>query len=364
MRGRSNVTIDDAKSSVVLSLTRFTGFLNMLQTTVIGSYAWPSWFITSVEAIKRGEYGPRDIEETLDDAVDTAIRDQVEAGLDVISDGEMRRFGFFTADFYGRLHGLKECAPLRRLGPGGHDQRERYEVTEPFSAPDGLGLVAEFRYARGRTSLPLKVPCPGPYTLAGRIMPGAHYPDRMAVAHRFAEIINEELRALNAAGAEFIQLDEPSHSVHKHAPGAFTELFNRTVEGVSSRIGLHLCFGNYIGRPVAHRTYEPLFPEILNVAAHEMHLEFANREMAEIHLARQIVDAGKVMVAGVIDVKNYFIETPEIVADRIRLLLNHVPPDRLALAPDCGFSETARWAARAKMESLAKGAQIVRAELQ
>ncbi len=336
----------------------------MLQTTVIGSYAWPSWFITAVQAIGRGEYGPEDIEETLNDAVDMAIRDQEEAGLDVVSDGEMRRFGFFTADFYGRLTGLKPCPPLRRLGPGGHDQREKYEVVESFSAPEGLGLVAEYRYARTRTSLPLKVPCPGPYTLAGRISTGLHYPSRMAVARRFAEIINDELRALDAAGATFIQLDEPSFAVHKHAPGAFTELFNRTVEGVRSRIGLHLCFGNYIGRPVAHRTYEHLFPDILKVAAHEMHLEFANRQMSEVHLARRIVDAGMVMAAGVIDVKNYFIETPEIVAERIRTLLNHIPPDRLVLAPDCGFSETARWAARAKMVSLVQGAHIARKTLQ
>ncbi len=336
---------------------------DILQTSVIGSYAWPSWFITAVEAIGRGQFGEKDIEETLDDAVDLAIRDQEEAGLDVISDGEMRRFGFFTANFYGRLTGLAERPPKRRLGPGGHDQRERYAAVEPFAAPEGLGLVAEYEYARSRTSLPLKVPCPGPYTLAGRIETGSLYPDRMAVAVRFAEIINEELRALDAAGAAFIQLDEPSYAVHKHSPGKFVELFNRTLEGVHSRIGLHLCFGNYIGRPVAQRTYAPLFPHILEVNAHEIHLEFANREMSEVHLARSVADAGKVLAAGVVDVKNYFIETPDIVADRIRRLLEHVPADCLVVAPDCGLSETARWAARAKLNALVEGARMVRAEL-
>ena len=335
----------------------------VLQTSVIGSYAWPSWFITAVDAIKRGDYGPKDIRETLDDAVNLAIRDQEEAGLDVVSDGEMRRFGFFTADFYGRLTGLRQRPPQRRLGPGGHDQRERYAAEASFAAPEGLGLVAEFAYARTRTALPLKVPCPGPYTLAGRIETGALYPDRMAVAHRFAEIINEELRALDAAGVTFIQLDEPSYAVHKHAPDEFVALFNRTVEGLRSRIGLHLCFGNYMGRPVAHRTYAPLFPHILEVRAHEIHLEFANRQMSEVRFVRDIVDAGKTVAAGVIDVKNYFIETPGIVAGRIRRILEYVPPDRLVLAPDCGFSETARWAARAKLNALVGGARLVRAEL-
>ena len=335
----------------------------MLQTSVIGSYAWPSWFITAVDAIKNGQYGPKDITETLDDAVDMAIRDQEEAGLDFISDGEMRRFGFFTADFYGRLTGLESLPPLRMLGPGGHDQRERYAALHDFDAPDGLGLVEEFRYAATRTDLPLKVPCPGPYTLAGRIMPNAVYKDRMAVAHRFASIIREELLSLVEAGTTFIQLDEPSYAVHKHSPAAFVDLFNSTVEDVDATVGLHLCFGNYIGRPVAHRTYAPLFPHILDAKAQEIHLEFANREMAEVHLAGRIAEAGRTAAAGVIDVKNYFVETPDIVADRIRTLLKHVPADKLVLAPDCGFSQTARWAARAKLKALVEGAKIVRAEL-
>ncbi len=335
----------------------------MLQTTVIGSYAWPSWFITAVQAIKDRRYGPKDVEEALNDAVEMAIRDQEEAGLDVISDGEMRRLGFFTADFYGRLRGLAELPPLRRLGPGGHDQRERYEAPERIEAPDGLGIVAEYSYARGRTKLPLKVPCPGPYTLAGRIMPGKHYQDRMAVAREFARIINRELKAVTAAGAAFIQLDEPSYAVHKHSPKAFVELFNSTVEGVSARIGLHLCFGNYIGRPVAHRVYAPLFPHILDVEADEIHLEMANREMAEVHLLGEIARAGKTAAVGVIDVKNYFIETPQIVADRISVALRYARPDQLAVAPDCGLSQTARWAARRKLHAMVEGARLVRNEL-
>ena len=336
----------------------------MLTTSVIGSYAWPSWFITSVQAMQRGEYGPKDVEETLNDAVDMAVRDQEDAGVDIISDGEMRRLGFFTADFYGRLTGLNELPPMRKLGPGGHDQRERYDAFEVFRAPEGLGLVAEYEYVKTRTKTPLKVPCPGPFTLAGRIMPGKIYKDRMEVADRFAEIINEELKALVDAGVDFIQLDEPSYVVHKNAPQEFVELFNKTVKGIDARISLHLCFGNYIGRPVAHRTYAPILPLILDCNTDEFAMEFANREMAEAELAVRVIQAGKDVAAGLIDVKNYFVETPEIVADRIRVMLKHVPPERLIITPDCGFSQTARWAARAKMFAMVEGARIVRAELE
>ena len=335
----------------------------MITTSVIGSYAWPSWFITSVKAIEEGEYGPKDIEETLNDAVDMALRDQDEAGVDIASDGEMRRLGFFTADFYGRLNGLRKLPPQRRLGPGGHDQRERYEAYEPFTAEGGLGLVDEFLYAKERTSTRLKVPCPGPYTLAGRILPGALYANRMEVAHQFAGIINAELKALVEAGVDFIQLDEPSHAVHKNDPAEFIDLFNKTVEGVNARISVHLCFGNYIGRPVAHRIYAPLFPHILEIKTHELAMEFANREMAEAELMAQVAEAGIDVAAGVVDVKNYFVETPEIIADRIRTMLQYVPADQLTVTPDCGFSQTARWASLAKLKAMVEGAKLVREEV-
>ena len=334
----------------------------MLKTSVIGSYAWPSWFITAVEAIKAGQYGPKDIKETLDDAVDMAVRDQEDAGVDVITDGEMRRFGFFTADFYGKLTGLREVPSERRLGPAGHDQREKFEAEEPITAPNGLGLVAEYEYVRTRTSKPIKVPCPGPFTLAGRILPGRIYKDRMEAAYALADIINAEMKALDRAGADFIQLDEPSYAVHPDDPSAFVDLFNHTVSGVQARIGLHLCFGNFVGRPVAHRTYRPLFPYILDARTDELALEFANRELAELDLLRDVVEAGKTAAAGLVDVKNYFIEPLSLVAERIRAALAYAPPEKLVVTPDCGFSQTARWAARAKLKAMVEGASIVRRE--
>src|SRR5258707_2437501 len=339
-----------------------TASLPLLPTSVIGSYAWPGWLQTALDAAHRGEYGPLDIKETQDDAVDLAIREQEEAGVDVISDGEMRRVGFFTAEFYGHMTGLRELPPQRKLGIVGHDQRESYEATESIAAPSGLGLVEEFTYARTRTNHVVKVPCPGPYTLAGRIKPGAVYKDRFEVAYALSRIVHDELAALVKAGCEFIQLDEPSYAVHATSPGEFVKLFNETVKDISVKIGVHLCFGNFVGRPVARRTYRPLFPHILDMQASQFALEFANREMAEIGLWKEF-PSDKELAAGLVDVKNYYVETPEDVAERIRLTLKYVAPNKLSITPDCGFSQTARWAARAKLTSMVEGARIVRREL-
>ena len=217
-----------------------------LLTSVVGSHAHPGWFVSGVAAAERGEFGPADLAEMLDDAVDLAIRDQESAGIDVITDGEMRRAGFFTAEFYRHLPGLRALPPDRRLGPAGHDQQHRFEVMAPLSAPNGLGVVEEFTAARPRTTRPLKVTLPGPYTLSGRLVtgPGGIYETRVA--------------------------------------------------------------------------------------------------------------------AGVVDVKSYDLETAEVVAARIdAILATGVSPERLALVPDCGFSQTARWAAIPKLRALVAGRDLV-----
>ena len=184
----------------------------------------------------------------------------------------------------------------------------------------------------------------------------------MAVAEALADIINRELRELVTAGADFIQLDEPSYAVHPDAPGDFVELFNATVAGVAAKIGLHLCFGNFVGRPVARRRYRPLFPHVLAVRADQLALEFANRELVELELWREFPN-DKELAAGLVDVKNYYVETPEDVAERIRAALRYVPPEKLSVVTDCGFSQTARWAARAKLKAMVEGTKLVRQEL-
>jgi 5-methyltetrahydropteroyltriglutamate--homocysteine methyltransferase len=340
--------------------------LPILPTSVIGSYAWPSWVWSALDAASRGEYGPVDRQEVLDDAVDTALRDQEDAGVDIVSDGEMRRIGFFTAEFYSHLTGLQPWEPERKKGPAGHDQQHRFRVVEPISAPNGLGVVDEYLYARTRTNRPLKVTIPGPFTLSGRLILGDVYKDRIEAAWAFVPILNAELRALVQAGvglgADFIQIDEPSPAIHPDAPVDFAGLFNAAVQGISVRLAAHLCFGNYVGRPLARRTYEPVLDQMLQFNVDQLVLEFANRELAELPLCREIA-AHKELAVGLIDVKNYYIETPEDVAERIRKVLEYVPPERLSIVPDCGFSQTARWASRAKLRSMVEGTRMVRAEL-
>jgi 5-methyltetrahydropteroyltriglutamate--homocysteine methyltransferase len=335
-----------------------------LRTSVVGSHARPSWFVAGIAAAERGDFGPGDLAEMLDDAVDLAIRDQEEAGIDIVSDGEMRRAGFFTAEFYRHLTGVRALSADRRLGAGGHDQQHRFEVLEPIAAPDGLGVVAEFRYAAARATRPLKVTLPGPYTLSGRLVagPGQVYGHRNDAAEAFVPILRTELQGLVDAGATFIQIDDPSPAIHPDAPADFSALFNAAVEPIvgRARIGAHLCFGNYLGRPLAKRTYRPVLDAMLGFHADELVLEFANRELAEIEILGEVAAAGRDVAAGIIDVKNYYLETADDVAERIDVALAAgVPSARLSLVPDCGFSQTARWATRAKLRALVAGRDLV-----
>jgi len=335
-----------------------------LLTSVVGSHARPSWFVAGIDAAEHGAFGPADLSEMLDDAVDLAIHDQEEAGIDIVCDGEMRRAGFFTAEFYRHLTGVRPLPSDRRLGAGGHDQQHRFEVIEPIAAPDGLGVVEEYRFARTRTQRPLKVTLPGPYTLSGRLSygPGQVYAQRDDAAEAFVPLLRAELEGLAAAGATFIQIDDPSPAIHPDAPSDFAALFNAAVAPVVGkvRLGAHLCFGNYLGRPLARRTYRPVLDAMLRFDVDELVLEFANREMAEVNILGEIAAAGRDIAAGVIDVKNYHLESPDEVAERTEAVLDAgVPIERLTLVPDCGFSQTARWATVAKLRAMVAGRDLV-----
>jgi 5-methyltetrahydropteroyltriglutamate--homocysteine methyltransferase len=235
-------------------------------------------------------------------------------------------------------------------------------VTEELCAPDGLGVVDEFGYLLSIADRPAKACVPGPFTLSGRLDGGGVYKDRLEIAWALVPIVNAECRALVAAGAEFIQIDEPSAAVYPDRLVEYVKLFNAAVEGVTAKIAILLCFGNFRGRPVARRTYRPLFPKMFEFRADQFLLEFANREMAEVELLREF-PPDRELAAGLVDVKNYWCEPPEIVAERVRMLLAYIDPQRLWVLPDCGFSQTARWAATKKLRALVEGVAIVRREL-
>jgi 5-methyltetrahydropteroyltriglutamate--homocysteine methyltransferase len=335
--------------------------LPILPTSAVGSHAPTGWLLTAIEAIGRGEMGADDSEELMHDATDIAVLDMERAGLDVLVDGEMRR-NDFNLGFYVRMQGIEPLPPGRKLGPEGHDQRGKWRVYEEVSAPDGLGCLEDWTYAQSVSSRPVKACVPGPFTLSGRLQTGGIYQDRLDAAWALAPIVNAECRALQAAGATFIQVDEPSAAVYPDRINDYVTIFNAAVEGIDTKIGSHICFGNFRGRPVAKRSYRPIFPALFDMRCDQYLLEFANREMAEIELWKEF-PSDRELGCGVIDVKNYWCETPEVVADRIRTALNYVAPDRLWIVPDCGFSQTARWATKRKLAAMVQGAEIVRREL-
>lgn len=169
--------------------------LPLLPTTVIGSHAIPSWFWTAADEIDKDSYGPTDVRETFDDAVTVAMVDQERAGVDIISDGEMRRW-YFVQSFYKRMTGLVSEPPLRKVGLYGYDSPPRYSTVEKVTVPEGLGIVDELTYAKAHTTKPLKATCPGPLTLTMHIRPREGYNSRLDLAWEFAALINKELKAL------------------------------------------------------------------------------------------------------------------------------------------------------------------------
>jgi 5-methyltetrahydropteroyltriglutamate--homocysteine methyltransferase len=335
----------------------------LIPATVIGSWSFPGWYEKFVAdaAAQPDRFGPVDREEALRDAVRLAIDDQLRAGLDRITDGEMQRVDF-NLGFYDYLDGLEPVPRARLWGAPAHDQRDRYRCVAPLRAPQGLGLVNEYRRFRSLTDAPAKVPVPGPFTLAGCISGGDVYRDRNAVTEDLIPIVNAELKAVVAQGADFVQLDEPSFACHPDEPDHFLDVIARTADGVGAYVSLHMCFGNYRARAAGWRSYAPLFPHVGRAKVNQLAFEFASREMAEVALLGQLPESMHVAV-GLVDVKNSWVEPPGLVADRLREVIRHLGPSRVSVTPDCGFSQTARHVAAAKAKAMVEGVRIVRNSL-
>src|SRR4249920_1364156 len=337
-----------------------------IRTTVVGSYPFPGWLEFASRNLDK--FGAADVEEMIEDAVIAAIHDQVTAGLDVITDGEQTRLDF-NLSFYGFINGIQNNeTETRKFGPPAHDQRGKHNIVGELKAPNGLGAVKEFQRLK-KLAPPgpvLKASVPGPYTLSGRLLPNKQYKDRYAITEALLPMISKELEALVANGCTEITVDEPSMScyAYKEDTKRFVDIFNRTVKTITGkcRLSTHMCFGNFKGRPVGYRSIQPMLPDFLDLAVDEIHIEMSNREFAEIELLQPFAEKMDVSV-GIVDVKNYYIESPQDVAKRITRCLKYVPAEKLSVAPDCGLSQTARWAARQKLMNMVKGAKKVRENL-
>jgi 5-methyltetrahydropteroyltriglutamate--homocysteine methyltransferase len=332
-----------------------------LPTVGVGSYAAPGWFIHANRAVREGAFGRHDAEELYEDATRIAIADQREAGLDIISDGEFSRQRF-VFEMFQHLQGLERVPPARRLGIAGYDMAPSFVLAEGdrVSAPHGLHVVEEYRtLARLAPDARRKVALPGPLTFAGYIgTAGAR------VSHlldTLTELLRAEVEGLVAAGADYVQLDEPGLAMQPHGLSLedCAEAINAVVGGFGIRIGVHVCFGNNAGRPASPRDIERLMPGLAELEAQELSLEFANREMAQVELLAPLTERFDI-AAGVVDVKSFHEETPEEVAARIERCLEHAPASRLRITADCGFSALPRWLARRKLRALVAGARLVR----
>jgi 5-methyltetrahydropteroyltriglutamate--homocysteine methyltransferase len=334
-----------------------------IKTTVVGSWPFPGWLEFASQNLDK--LGLADINEMIEDAVVNAIHDQVAAGLDVISDGEQTRLDF-NLSFYGFIKGiLPNHGETRKFGPPAHDQRGKHTVVETLTAPKGLGVVEEYKRLKrlAPAGQMLKASIPGPYTLSGRLLPGEIYKDRWEITEAILPLVAKELDALVEAGAQEICIDEPSMScyAYKEDPKRFVDIFNRTVKGIvgKTRIGTHLCFGNYKGRSVGKKTIAPMLPAFLELTVDELHSEMTILNFAEIHLLERFAEKMDVAV-GVIDVKSYYIETVADVKERIAKCLQYIPAEKLAVASDCGMSQTARWATKQKITNMCLAAKAMR----
>jgi 5-methyltetrahydropteroyltriglutamate--homocysteine methyltransferase len=338
-----------------------TSPLPLIPTAVVGSHGKPGWWFTAVKAHEAGDFGPADLEEMFDDAANTAIRDMETAGIDVITDGEVRRLDGYVDSYYAIIKGIQPLPVRRKAGPWGYDQQTRYEAVGRIETPPGgLGIIKEFEFLKAHTTRRTKATCAGPLTFGSRIHPGSVYKGVVDVAERFAEVINEELKGLVRAGADWIQLDEPARG--NVSGEEMARLFNMATDGVQAKLGYHICFGNRFGRSRFDRSYEPYFPGLLKARADQLVLEFAGREFSELDVWKKYGD-GRELGAGVIDVKGFYPETGEDVARRIRRVLEVCPAEKLTVNPDCGFGWSPRYMCNQKLRGLAAGAALVRAEL-
>jgi 5-methyltetrahydropteroyltriglutamate--homocysteine methyltransferase len=327
----------------------------LLPTAVVGSYAMPGWLERVKNDYLQRRISRHDLDEIHDMAVKAAIKDQEVAGLDIVSDGELRRDNMID-DFAMRLPGVSIDHASKRFYYDFYDSVVRARM--PTAS---LGLVEDFRFLRRFTERRAKVSVTGPHSLVKRIR-NEYYPSEEAFALDIARVMNLELKELVKAGATDLQIDEPYYSGFPEDLPWGVDAINTLVDGVGATLRLHICYGNRYGKPSWEGSYRYLFPAILDARVHELMLEFARRGEEDVRLFKEF-DPPFTLGLGVIDVKTHDVESPAIVAERIRKALEIVPLDRLAINPDCGCLHLPRDVAFAKLCAMVEGTRIVRDEL-
>jgi 5-methyltetrahydropteroyltriglutamate--homocysteine methyltransferase len=341
--------------------------MHPLATTVIGSYPQPDWLIDREKLA--GRLPPRVparelwrvdegwLEEAQDDATRLAVRDMEEAGIDVVTDGEIRRESYSNY-FANALEGLDLDVPGTALDRTGHTNPVPRVVGEIRRARPVQ--VRDTEFLRALTERPIRVTVPGPFTMSQQAQ-NDHYPDLRSLALAYAEAVNEELRDLVAVGVDVVQIDEPYLQARPDDAWEYAlEAIARAFEGVETTKALHTCFGY---AAIVHSKPSdgyPFLAELDSCAADEISIEAAQPRL-DASILEQL--PSKRVILGVLDLNDMEVETAGVVADRIRAALEHIDPGRLMVGPDCGMKYLPRGVARGKLRSLVEGAAQVRAGL-
>ena len=340
----------------------------LLPTMLVGSYPQPEWLIDRAKLA--GRFPPRVrarelwripepfLAEAQDDATIVAIRAQEEAGIDIVTDGEIRRESYSNR-FATALDGVDLDNPGTALDRSGHPNPVP-RVVGPIRRRHAVE-VDDLRFLKAHTTRPVKITVPGPFTVAQQAQIDHYGGSRELAAMDYAVAVNEEIRDLFAAGADVVQIDEPYMQARPEEARVYgLRALNRALEGVTGTTAVHICFGYAAiihARPEAYS----FLPELAGCSCRQVSIETAQSNLDCSVLAAL---PGKKIVLGVIDLSTTEVETPELVAQRIRRALPWVAAENIIVAPDCGMKYLPRESAFGKMKAMVAGAAIVRAELE
>ena len=337
----------------------------LFPTSLVGSYPQPDWLIDRgrlagrfpprVRAAELWRVDPDYLQQAHDDATLLAIRAQEDAGLDIVTDGEIRRESYSNA-FATALDGIDIDNPGSALDRSGHPNPVP-RITGPISRRHPVN-VAALKFLRAHTDRTIKVTVPGPFTMSEQAQ-NDYYPSKEAAAFGYAEAVNAEVADLFAAGADIVQLDEPYLQARPEAARQYgVAVLNAALDGITGTTAVHLCFGYAAiihDRPSGYS----FLPELAASTADQISIETAQSGLDCAVLADL---TGKTIILGVLNLGDPAVETADVVADRIRRALPYVPADKIVLAPDCGMKYLSRESADGKLAALTEAARLMRSE--
>jgi 5-methyltetrahydropteroyltriglutamate--homocysteine methyltransferase len=341
--------------------------LPLLPTSLVGSYAQPDWLIDRaklagrfpprVRAKELWRVEPALLAQAQDDATELAIRAQERAGLDLLTDGEIRRESY-SNHFATALDGVDVDNPGTALDRSGHPNPVP-RITGPIHRPHPV-QVRDLEFLRANTDRPVKITVPGPFTMSQQAQ-NDHYPDLESAAMGYAAAVNAEIKDLFAAGADVVQIDEPYMQARPDAARAYgLAALNAALDGVTGTTAVHICFGY---AAIIHERPEgySFLPELAGSPVRQVSIETAQSGL-DLGVLADLAD--KTVILGVIDLSTPDVETPEVVAGRVRGAFRHLPPEQLVIAPDCGMKYLPRDSAAGKMRAMAGAAALLRSEIQ